>query len=562
MRKALVSSLILLMSVTMAFAAGSPAETSRYRRNLVATGSNTVNVYRVMGAVGRPGVYALKGSITVPDALRKAGGAAPNADFSRARVRREKDGNVSSFVVDARGASYRGSSIPAPEVSIQPGDTIAVPLRTHGTTDLVTKYFSNMPLIEAIESILAETSYGYSIDSSVVQGSLKVTASLKNTPVESALNRICGAAGATCGVRSGFFCIASGLSRSNGFVAGGNVKSTERGMATGSSDGTAEEQCIDLKYVQAGDILPILSQIEGVKGISNAGSSRITITAPSGAMGEALKTVERLDNADAYPKPLRIVLVANVTVGDQHYTFATESRTAAGTPVPLSLNADRIDLGGGRFGTMTLEVQPSQILLRPPVDGKDITITGNGYIKCVLPMSFDRRFTFAVCLASGTEDVKDQSGSVVGTRFVDQPVIASGSVNAGGTNVSFEVMIGACVETGRIANQAKGFGMSEGQDEGADRARAKATEALGRTTMAQGKLEDAAKCFREALRLDPRNGGAHNGLGLVLLRQGRIDEAIDELSKAVSLTREPLAWSAYQDDLNKAVQQRGVPAGR
>jgi len=51
----------------------------------------------------------------------------------------------------------------------------------------------------------------------------------------------------------------------------------------------------------------------------------------------------------------------------------------------------------------------------------------------------------------------------------------------------------------------------------------------------QGYLSRARKSFEQALRLDPNNAGAHNGMGNVLFFEGRFDEAIKEHDTAIKL---------------------------
>ena len=58
---------------------------------------------------------------------------------------------------------------------------------------------------------------------------------------------------------------------------------------------------------------------------------------------------------------------------------------------------------------------------------------------------------------------------------------------------------------------------------------------LGNAYLAEGRLDDAAACYREAIRLAPDAVDAHSNLGGILLRTGRIPEAIRECSLAVAL---------------------------
>jgi tetratricopeptide (TPR) repeat protein len=61
---------------------------------------------------------------------------------------------------------------------------------------------------------------------------------------------------------------------------------------------------------------------------------------------------------------------------------------------------------------------------------------------------------------------------------------------------------------------------------------------LGILLVGQGKLAEAAECFRHAIAIQPRLVEAHNNLGLILARQGRLDEAIAHYRKALDLDPE------------------------
>lgn len=58
--------------------------------------------------------------------------------------------------------------------------------------------------------------------------------------------------------------------------------------------------------------------------------------------------------------------------------------------------------------------------------------------------------------------------------------------------------------------------------------------AEARQLLASGKSEEAIVAFEAALRLDPRNGAAHNGLGSLLNAAGRYAEALPHAEAAVA----------------------------
>ncbi len=51
----------------------------------------------------------------------------------------------------------------------------------------------------------------------------------------------------------------------------------------------------------------------------------------------------------------------------------------------------------------------------------------------------------------------------------------------------------------------------------------------------QGNLDEAARQYSMAIKLDPKSAEAHNNLGVVLGKQGKIDDAFNEISKAINI---------------------------
>jgi tetratricopeptide (TPR) repeat protein len=49
------------------------------------------------------------------------------------------------------------------------------------------------------------------------------------------------------------------------------------------------------------------------------------------------------------------------------------------------------------------------------------------------------------------------------------------------------------------------------------------------------RLDDAASHYEAALRIQPRNAGAHLNLGVARAKQGRMREAIDEFRRALDI---------------------------
>jgi tetratricopeptide (TPR) repeat protein len=54
-------------------------------------------------------------------------------------------------------------------------------------------------------------------------------------------------------------------------------------------------------------------------------------------------------------------------------------------------------------------------------------------------------------------------------------------------------------------------------------------------SLSRGACDEALECYRELVSLDPRDAAARNGLGLVLLRLGRLNEAQEQFRRAIGI---------------------------
>jgi tetratricopeptide (TPR) repeat protein len=67
--------------------------------------------------------------------------------------------------------------------------------------------------------------------------------------------------------------------------------------------------------------------------------------------------------------------------------------------------------------------------------------------------------------------------------------------------------------------------------------------ALGRVCMMQGKLDDSVAELSRAVELSPSFALAHHGLGFALVLSGQVEEGAEELDKAIRLSpRDPVLW--------------------
>jgi Flp pilus assembly protein TadD len=77
---------------------------------------------------------------------------------------------------------------------------------------------------------------------------------------------------------------------------------------------------------------------------------------------------------------------------------------------------------------------------------------------------------------------------------------------------------------------------------------------LGGAALVGGDFEAAKARYQDALQKNANDPEALNGLGLVLERQGQVDEAIDHYSRAAQIS--PTKW-AYRFNLAHALAERG-----
>jgi tetratricopeptide (TPR) repeat protein len=58
---------------------------------------------------------------------------------------------------------------------------------------------------------------------------------------------------------------------------------------------------------------------------------------------------------------------------------------------------------------------------------------------------------------------------------------------------------------------------------------------MGAALAQGGRLDEAIRCFNEALRVDPKSVEAHFNLGVALARQNKTGEAIEHFSQVLKL---------------------------
>lgn len=85
---------------------------------------------------------------------------------------------------------------------------------------------------------------------------------------------------------------------------------------------------------------------------------------------------------------------------------------------------------------------------------------------------------------------------------------------------------------------------------------------MGLVLLANGRVDEAIQHFMESLRFNPANAEAHNNLGLALARKGRNAEAIEHFRMALRLKPNyPEASKNLADTLAQGSQQTPSSSG-
>lgn len=565
---------ILLLSMAwpvfaiVAMAAGS--HSVAFAAQALPAGACANNKVTITGGVSKPGEYPAVAGETLSGLLKRAGGPALNADLrielrwkaisgparqlraSSVTVRPPRFGDGSCMSTDRTMRNVYDLRNPE-DFRLEPGDEIFVYKSSPYTVGTVTRYFNDVPFTDAVASILKNTGYGYSIDPSISTQNLKVTAALKNAPVEGALIKIAQAAGAQCRISNGVVTIAPQQKAFTPVVGDrallgsaamgtGLAVSPARGASSEVTKGSvatapASSETIDLNYVEAGDVLPLVTQVEGVQAARASGQSRIVVTAPSPVLERARQAISDVDTPDARPRPVRIEMAATVDLAGEKYVCVAETTTSDGVQAPVNLTTSDIDLGEGRRGELQLDAVVTPTVLRFPADGRDVSLTGSGVISGAVPARFRQQFTFSVPVQSGTPIWADSSSPLL---FKNRAVLASGRLNAGDTKLGYEITAGVGISSEATALYAA---PPPKQQYDVNLALKKA-ELL----VKEGKLNEALSKLLEARRAVPKCAEVHNHMGNVLMKMGKFDEAAQSYRKAVELDPDVPAYKANLEE--------------
>jgi predicted Zn-dependent protease len=82
------------------------------------------------------------------------------------------------------------------------------------------------------------------------------------------------------------------------------------------------------------------------------------------------------------------------------------------------------------------------------------------------------------------------------------------------------------------------------------------TETMGRAKMAVGRYADAERDFTDLVARHPDDDYAHLGLGLALVRQGRIEQAVEHLALAVAMRPDREEYAKYLHQARATLRAR------
>jgi len=291
----------------------------------------------------------------------------------------------------------------------------------------------NMPLGEVLGSIFGNTGLSYTIDQGLY--ALSVTATLKNTPFEVALKAIAKTAGLVYRVDNNVYIIS----------AKPKIEPITPPCTSASSAGYQNwsemvTEVISMKYVNAGDIAQF------VKGRSTA---PLSVTATSGNklvlygtksdIDAAQKIVSALDVESALPRPVRLKLLAKVTVstakGPKVYSASAESVGAEQTKIMIMQQNMALSSSKGPNSCKQSSIYAA---ITPLIDS-------NGTIG----LSGDGSFIFP--FGAETVNTLTRSFNIAASVVPGKPyTIAAGSVNLDTGKADFELSVVATIEKGRV----------------------------------------------------------------------------------------------------------------
>lgn len=303
------------------------------------------------------------------------------------------------------------------------------------TQKIVNIEAKNMPLVEVLRIIFDNTKLSYTLDQGLE--ALSVTATLKNTPFEVALRSVTSTAGLVYRIRDGVYLISSKPqvevpSSKYGFADTPTVSDTNR-------SGRAAE-VIDLKYLNAGDITRFITGRSSVPlSVTATSGNKLILYGSMEDLDAAKKFVSALDVESALPRPVRLKLLAKVTVstakGPKVYSASAESVGAEQTKIMIMQQNMALSSAKEANACKQSAIYAS---ITPLIDSDGtIGLSGGG--------------SFLFPFGAETVNTLTRSFNITASVMPGKPyIIAAGSVNLDTGKADFELSVVVTIEKGRV----------------------------------------------------------------------------------------------------------------
>jgi hypothetical protein len=353
----------------------------------------------------------------------------------------------------------------------------------------ITLTFKNTPFPDALDTLLKGSGISYTLGQFASEPAQKrITAVFQGVPLEAALQQMLRAIGASYR-KDGNMLLVSELSTNQAlnqvntqtqitpnvgndgfqqFQNNGYTRVVNVDPPKGAPDGLrplhpnyADYETVSLKYVDASAILP-LGVLEPELFIARTGANSITIHGRPGVIENFKQVIQRIDTPESLPRSIRITARVEVTGKDaagnlQPITSRADSESLGieGVSMPLTISARTnrppiADPANNEAQITANTAAQSDIDMRIDVTATvqpaaantvpTISLTGHGIINGHVPMEFGKDFDFAVSTSPNTTQT-----------------ITQGSVDIGGSQVSFAVNVTANIEKGRVQLPANGI---------------------------------------------------------------------------------------------------------
>ena len=352
-------------------------------------------------------------------------------------------------VVKAAGATYRmdnGIYLIAPRIDNKPA--YSPPVSIQNNEKLINIDVKDMPLSEVLQMLFKDSGFSYTVAPPFTL--LRVTAFIKDIPFDAALKQVVKAAGVQYKMDNGVYSIGAHFGDLSQLPFGNSSFASSFPPGSLSLQGDLKIEKIPLAYVESGDVINAV-RLDGSVMIVSTGSDYIIIKGTESNIEAARKLIRLIDTPDALPRPVRVKLTVKATVTEQGqkpklYEATTESVGVAGVKMPLQINSYRLierkvnnksqfTTNGMKISVFLTHSLASEAFstVERNLDGKTITLSGQGEISGSLPFTFDKIFDVAISAAPG-----------------ERVVIAAGSANVSSGKVEFQVTAVTTVEKGRV----------------------------------------------------------------------------------------------------------------